>query len=96
MVAAVEMLKKYDAVKSDTEGLAQIPRTLDTAQLSAFLTEEDDGRIKASLRASGDFDIEAVAKTFGGGGHKKAAGCTFSGISIDEAEKLIVSELEKL
>ncbi len=91
-----EMLKKYNAQRSDTEGLAQIPRTLDTACLSVFLTEEDDGSIKASLRASGDFDVEAVAKKFGGGGHKKASGCKITGISIDEAEKLIVSELEKL
>ena len=91
-----EMLKKYDAQKSDTEGLAQIPRTLDSACLSVFLTEQEDGSIKASLRASGDLDVEAVAKKCGGGGHKKASGCTLSGVSIDEAEQLIVSELEKL
>jgi len=31
------------------------------------------------LRANGSFDVAAVAKLYGGGGHKKAAGCNASG-----------------
>lgn len=33
-----------------------------------------DGRCKCSLRSIGDYDVSAIAKTFGGGGHKNAAG----------------------
>ena len=91
-----EVMKKYNAVKADTEGLAQIPRTLDGVVLSAFLTEQPDGTVRASLRASGDFDVEAVARKFDGGGHKKAAGCTFHGVGADKAEELLVEELLKL
>lgn len=29
-----------------------------------------------SLRSNGDMDVSQIAKTFGGGGHKNAAGCT--------------------
>ena len=91
-----EVMKKYNAVKADTEGLAQIPRTLDGVVLSAFLTEQPGGIVRASLRATGDFDIEPIARKFGGGGHKKAAGCTFTGVSADKAEELLVEELLKL
>jgi phosphoesterase RecJ-like protein len=31
------------------------------------------------MRSKGDVDIGAVAKEFGGGGHKNAAGCSVSG-----------------
>lgn len=34
----------------------------------------NDGSVKWSLRSQGDFDVSAIAKLFGGGGHKNAAG----------------------
>lgn len=33
-----------------------------------------DGQIHCSLRSNGDYDVSAIAKTFGGGGHRNAAG----------------------
>ena len=33
-----------------------------------------DNTVKCSLRSNGDYDVEAIAKTFGGGGHLNAAG----------------------
>ena len=37
----------------------------------------DDWRI--SLRSKGDVDVNAIAKEFGGGGHKNASGCSAQG-----------------
>lgn len=34
------------------------------------------GKFVYSLRSKGDFDVSVIAKTFGGGGHKNAAGFT--------------------
>lgn len=34
----------------------------------------DNGRVSCSLRSNGDYDVSAIAKWFGGGGHKNAAG----------------------
>lgn len=34
----------------------------------------NDGKCLCSLRSSGDYDVSAIAKAFGGGGHKNAAG----------------------
>lgn len=33
-----------------------------------------DNKVKCSLRSNGDYDVSAIAKQFGGGGHKNAAG----------------------
>ena len=33
-----------------------------------------DGRVNASLRSNGDYDVSAIAKSFGGGGHRNSAG----------------------
>lgn len=42
-----------------------------------FTWEEINGaKEKCSLRSNGDYDISVIAKSFGGGGHKNAAGFT--------------------
>lgn len=33
-----------------------------------------DNKVKCSLRSNGDYDVSAIAKVFGGGGHRNAAG----------------------
>ena len=91
-----EVMEKYGAEKSDTEALAQLPRSIDGVMISAFLKEQPDGNIRVSLRSLGDYNIEPVARKFDGGGHKKAAGCTFRKVSISRAEELLIEELSKL
>lgn len=90
-----EDMEKYGASKSDTEGLAQLPRKLDGVMASAFLSDRPDGTVRVSLRASGNYNIEPIARLFGGGGHKRAAGCTFN-TDINTAEEILVKELLKL
>lgn len=33
-----------------------------------------EGKCLCSLRSNGDYDVSAIAKSFGGGGHKNASG----------------------
>ena len=91
-----DTLKKYNALSSDIEALAQLPRSIDGVVISAFIKEVEEGNIRVSLRALGDYNIEPVARVFGGGGHRKAAGCRFGNINIKEAEEKLVSEFLKL
>ncbi len=91
-----ETMLKYNADKTDADALAQLPRSIDGVMISAFLKELPEGDIRVSLRSLGDYNIEPVARKFSGGGHKKAAGCTFKGVSLEEAERQLVEELEKL
>lgn len=48
---------------------------------------------RVSLRSKG-VDVNAIAASFGGGGHVRAAGCTLDK-PLDEAKALIVKEIEK-
>jgi bifunctional oligoribonuclease and PAP phosphatase NrnA len=48
-----------------------------------------------SLRSKSHWDINQVARRFGGGGHRNASGCTFNG-TLAEAEESILQEMEKL
>lgn len=45
-------------------------------QCSAYYMDRGDGRRQWGLRSRPDFDCSAVAKAYGGGGHKNASGFT--------------------
>jgi len=71
------MLDRARAEIDDAEGFVNFPRSLRGVEVAIFFKEHKDGQISVSLRSKGDFDVSVVARIFGGGGHRKAAGCRF-------------------
>lgn len=67
-------------------------RALYGARVALFVRELDDGSYRASLRSTGP-DVASVAEFFGGGGHIRAAGCTPTGTSIEEAKDAVIAKL---
>jgi phosphoesterase RecJ-like protein len=63
----------------DTEGLINLPLTVKEIQAVVFFKEHGPDDWRVSMRSKGDVDINAVAKQFGGGGHKNASGCSAQG-----------------
>lgn len=63
----------------ETEDLIDVLRTAREADVAAVVKEQRDGRHKVSLRSRGGHDVAAVAASFGGGGHRLAAGYTSKG-----------------
>jgi len=63
----------------DTEGLINLPLTVKEIQAVVFFKEHGPDDWRVSMRSKGDVDINAVAKQFGGGGHKNASGCSAHG-----------------
>lgn len=47
--------------------------------VGVLLREVEGGGVKVSLRAEGRVDVDQVARRFGGGGHKNAAGARVPG-----------------
>ena len=63
--------------------------------VASALLKEKAGIVKASLRSKGNWDINKVARVFGGGGHKNASGCQISE-PLESAKKSMLRELETL
>jgi phosphoesterase RecJ-like protein len=80
------------AAEAYSEGIIDYLRAVEGAELAALIREppRDDGPTRrVSLRASVDeLDVSAIARLFGGGGHRQAAGFS-SDASIDEITELI-------
>ena len=78
-----------------TEDFSGIPRSLVGVQLSLFFYEVNGGtQTKVSLRSTRGFDVCALARRFGGGGHKQASGCTINS-PLKEARPLMMAEAER-
>jgi phosphoesterase RecJ-like protein len=89
-----EMARAAGGTYEDTEGLINLPLTVKEIQAVVFFKQAEGEEYRVSMRSKGDIDIGAVAKEFGGGGHKNAAGCTVTG-AIDALQKLLVEKIEQ-
>lgn len=89
------VLEKTGAKDSDLEGLASLPREIEGVLLGVTVKEKEDGTIKVSVRANPPADAAAICEKFSGGGHTGAAGCSFSGISMEEAAEKMKAACEE-
>lgn len=63
-------------------------------EVYALLKETADGAVKVSLRSKGRVAVNAIAKPFGGGGHRFAAGIRFEGLSVETAVRTLAGAVE--
>lgn len=87
-----EILADCRVCDSDTDAVNQIPRQVKGVEVSAVIRRKGD-EIKVSLRSNDYYDVAALAKSFGGGGHIHAAGCRFR-TDIDDAKKQLLDALK--
>ena len=73
-----------NARPEEVESIVDIVRTTQQAEVAAVFKEVDPRHWSVSMRAKADVDLAAVASTFGGGGHRLAAGYSTVG-SIHDA-----------
>ncbi len=78
----------YGVEPKDLDGIVSQLRVTAGVEVAIFLYETDNQEYKASLRANGPVDVSRIAGYFGGGGHKKAAGCTMHGSFHDVVNNL--------
>jgi phosphoesterase RecJ-like protein len=75
-----------NAVESDSEGVVDHLRGVEGTVVAALIREllSVEGRRKVSLRATDkSVDVSVIARQFGGGGHRQAAGLT-TDVPLDE------------
>ena len=73
-VLTLKDLEMLGASSADTESVVSEIRTTEGVEVAVFIREDEPGFYKFSLRSNGKVDVAAIAASFGGGGHKLAAG----------------------
>jgi phosphoesterase RecJ-like protein len=87
-----EIARAAGGAYEDTDGLINEPLTVKEVQAVVFFKHVQGDEYRVSMRSKGAIDVNAVAKEFGGGGHKNAAGCTAVG-RIDALRQLFVEKV---
>ena len=72
-----------------------VVRTLRGIEVALFLKETEDGVFKASMRSTG-LNVAEICARHGGGGHVRAAGCSFRGDDVSAVAEMLISEIETL
>lgn len=82
-------LRDTGAVSEDLEGIVNYALNVDGVEVGILFKETEDGAVKASLRSAGKANVAAIAQSFGGGGHVRAAGCRLEGPLSDAISHLV-------
>jgi bifunctional oligoribonuclease and PAP phosphatase NrnA len=88
------MLAQTGADGEDTEDMVNVLRGQEGVEVAA-LFKAIGGEIRVSLRSSGRVNVQAAAKTLGGGGHFRASGLTCYGTlqaAFDDVDAALVTE----
>jgi phosphoesterase RecJ-like protein len=80
------------AIPSDSEDLVNFLRSI-AKEVGFLLMEQPAGGIKVSFRSRERIDVDAIAKQFGGGGHRLASGATLQ-TTLADAEARVLAAVQ--
>lgn len=84
-----EAMDRYGVGSDDLDGIVEHPRSIAGTRVALFFRDLGYGKVKVSFRSTGDVDVNALARQFGGGGHEKASGALVTG-SLDDVRTKVV------
>jgi phosphoesterase RecJ-like protein len=79
----------------DSDILYQLLQAVAGVEAIAYIRQENPEKCSVGLRSRSLIDVGAIAESFGGGGHKNAAGCFIDG-GIPAVEKIILDTFQPL
>ena len=85
--------RKVGASLGEHEGIVDIGRNILGVEVSIFIREDDGWTI--SLRSSGKYPVNEIAKRFNGGGHFMAAGGKVNG-NLEDIKQCLIDETKKV
>jgi len=78
----------YKAKDGDLSKIINYALSIQGVKIGVFF-QEKEGEVKVGLRSRRGYSVDGIARSFGGGGHIMAAGCTLAG-TLDEAYKQVL------
>jgi bifunctional oligoribonuclease and PAP phosphatase NrnA len=87
-------LEKYDVRQEDLDGIVEYARSIAGTRMALFFRDLGYGKVKVSFRSTGEVDVNAFARQFGGGGHAKASGALIAG-SLEEVREQVIAAAQR-
>ena len=91
----MEDKRRHDVYQRGEDELYRLLQTVRGAVAVAFVKEESEGKYSVGLRSSSSIDVGKVAASFGGGGHRQAAGFDIEG-TLESVKEAVVKAFAPL
>jgi bifunctional oligoribonuclease and PAP phosphatase NrnA len=82
-------LERHGVHSDELDGVVEFARSITGVRLAMLFREIAGGRVKVSFRSVGSVDAMELARQFGGGGHRKAAGASLAGTLADVQDQVL-------
>ena len=82
---------RYEVTSEELDGIVEHPRSIVGTRMALFFRDLGHGKVKVSLRSTGDVDVQRFARRYGGGGHRKASGAMLAG-GLDDVRTQVVAD----
>ena len=86
-----DMLRRHGVSIDEVEGLIDILRRAEEAEVACVLKEEADGTVRVSLHSLGSVAVDGIAVAHGGGGHRFASGFSAEGDVRDVVARILAA-----
>ncbi len=89
-----DVFQQFGLATEHLEGIVNYAKGIRGVEIGLVFKEMEPNHIRVGLRSKSLVDVNKVAQAFGGGGHKRAAGCTING-ALEEVKNLVIQEAKK-
>ena len=93
-IAYIEIPPELYDHNVETDTFISYPRYVEGVEIALLFKQVEANLTRVSFRSK-EIDVAKIALSFGGGGHKKAAGCSIYA-PLKEAEKVVLDVIEEL
>lgn len=84
-----DMFERTGTTSEYVDGFVEFIKEIGGIEVAVLMRELKEDLYKISMRGKGKVDVAAICTTFGGGGHRNAAGCRIEGTLEEAREKLL-------
>lgn len=95
VVVTDELYRRTNTTAEDTDNFVNFVRSAKGVEVAILFRQTGSAQYKISMRSKGRVDLSGLAQSFGGGGHKNAAGGVLDG-TFEEVKKRVLGDVEKI
>ena len=90
MTITKELMDKAGVDETGLDAITALPRKIEGVEVGITLKQRGESEFKVSVRTGETTSASDICAHFGGGGHARAAGCQFEGLSPEEIREKMV------
>ncbi len=83
------MINDSGITPDEVDGFTDFVRSINGVEIAIMICENELEKCRINFRSKGKYIINSIAKEFGGGGHKFAAGATVEGKTDIVLQKIL-------